>query len=69
MAKTYPDVTHLLKNISSKSRQAEKKGKLKRGKSDAEDDKQRTGEVHQEEEDFVSITVDIICNQGTDERK
>jgi len=63
VAKTYPDVTHLLKNISSKSRQADKKGKLKRGKSDTED-KQRTEEVHQEEEDFVSITVDIICNQG-----
>lgn len=58
VAKTYPDVTHLLKNISSKKRSViQMVKKAHNEKTDGQDE----GEV---EEDF-SVTVDIICNKGS----
>ena len=53
VAKTYPDVTHLLKNISSRKRNKKKpEANLAVARKDSEDD------------DEFSITADIICNKG-----
>ena len=58
VANTYPDVTHVLKNISSKKRDSLRE-KLERGSSATVED------PHGDEEDeSFSVTVDIICNKG-----
>ena len=63
VAKTYPDVTHVLKNISSKKREAEKKNKHKRTDLGKEEEGVSI-EDHEEEEESFTVTVDIICNKG-----
>ena len=58
VAKTYPDVTHLLKNISSKKRSViQKVKKVHNEKTD--------GHKEEEGEEDFSVTVDIICNKGS----
>ena len=62
VAKTYPDVTHVLKNISSKKRNAAKNVKQKRKKDENTSDD--SGEDSEDEEESFSVTVDVICNKG-----
>ena len=63
VAKTYPDVTHLLKNISSRNRSSSQKNRKKEvvGKLSTHDGLRQEEE---EEDEKFSVTVDIICNKG-----